>query len=409
MNTLELSIVIPCLDEAATIARCVSKACAYLTASGIAGEVVVADNGSSDGSRERAQESGARVVLIAEKGYGSALRGGIAAAHGRFVIVGDADESYDFGRLDAFIAKLREGYELVMGNRFQGGIEAGAMPLLHRYVGNPVLSFIGRLFFKTGIRDFHCGLRGFRREAIERIDLRTSGMEFASEMVVKAALAGLRMTEVPTTLSLDRRGRPSHLRTWRDGWRHLRFLLTFSPRWLFLYPGLALLFVGVALQAGLLHGGLRLGSIGLGVHTMLYSAAMSIIGVQMVWFAVLTKVYGIRVGLLPQDARIEQTLRALTLERGIAIGCALLIGGIALSAGALHSWADANYGALNPLEVMRTAIPSVSMMIMGMEFVVASFFLGMLRLEHPGRTEYKQHSDDASPRAVRSELPSNIG
>ena len=235
----ELTILMPCLNEAATVARCVAKARGFLERAGIDGEVLIADNGSDDGSRVLAERAGARVIEVAARGYGAALTGGIAAARGRSIIMGDADDSYDFARL--------EGYPLVMGNRFRGGIQKGAMPLLHRYLGNPVLSFVGRLLFRAKVGDFHCGLRGFDREAVRSLNLKTTGMEFASELVVKASLAGWRIAEVPTTLHPDGRGRPPHLRSWRDGWRHLRFLLLFSPRWLFLYPGLALLAVGIAL------------------------------------------------------------------------------------------------------------------------------------------------------------------
>lgn len=383
MKPLELTIVIPCLNESATVALCVRKAVAFLCGAGVDGEVIVADNGSSDGSPALAYAAGARVIHVQEKGYGAALRGGINAARGRFVIMGDADDSYDFAALENFVAKLREGYELVIGNRFAGGIRPKAMPLLHRYLGNPVLSFLGRLFFRVELADFHCGLRGFDRQKVIQLGLSAPGMEFASEMIVKAALAGLRIAEVPTTLSPDGRDRPPHLRTWRDGWRHLRFLLTFSPRWLFLYPGFLLLGTGVVLQAVLLHGGIRLGSIGLDIHTLLYAAAMSIMGVQMIWFALLTKVYGIRLGLLPPDGRIEHALRALTLERGLVIGGALFIGGLILSVSAVHDWAAVGYGSLDPRDAMRTAIPSVSMMLIGVEFIVASFFLGLLRFEQP--------------------------
>lgn len=394
MSTIELSIVMPCLNEAATIAHCVAEARGYLARAGIVGEVVVADNGSEDGSCKLATQAGARVVAIAERGYGAALRGGITAARGRFIIMGDADASYDFEHLDAFVSKLREGFDVVMGNRFQGGIHSDAMPVLHKYLGNPLLSFIGRLFFRVQIGDFHCGLRGFSRQAILRLNLTTSGMEFASEMVVKAALARLRITEVPTTLSVDGRDRPPHLRTWRDGWRHLRFLLTFSPRWLFLYPGLALFAIGVGLQALLAHGGVQLGNIGLDVHTMLYAAAMSVMGVQMIWFAIFAKAFGARAGLLPDDARFERAIRTLTLERGLAIGFVLLFGGVTLSATALHAWASANYGALNPVNVMRITIPSITMMLLGTEFILASFFLGMLRFETADDRVRSSHSAD---------------
>lgn len=382
MNPTELSIVLPCLNEELTVGNCVRKARDFLSRTGIRGEVIVADNGSTDQSREIARSAGARVIDIAEKGYGAALKGGFDAARGQYVIMADADESYDLSRLDEFVTKLREGYDLVMGNRFQGGILPGAMPVLHRYLGNPVLSFLGRLFFRVNVGDFHCGLRGFNRSRIAALNLHTPGMEFASEMVVKAALARHCITEVSTTLSPDGRDRAPHLRTWRDGWRHLRFLLTFSPRWLFLYPGLTLLSIGTALQALLLHDGVELGSFGLDIHTMLYAAAMSVIGVQLVWFAVLAKAYGIRIGMLPADDRIERALRALTLERGVIIGSVLLIGGIVLSIIAVRDWASTGYGPLDPRLVMRTTIPSVSMMLVGMEFIVASFFLWILRLEH---------------------------
>lgn len=408
MNAVEISIVMPCLNEAATVVRCVSKARTYLLQAGIAGEVIVADNGSDDGSRTLATQAGARVINIAEKGYGAALRGGITAARGRFVIIGDADDSYDFGQLDLFVAKLRDGYELVMGNRFKGGIRKGAMPLLHRYLGNPVLSFVGRLFFRVRIGDFHCGLRGFQRDAILRLSLVTPGMEFASEMVVKAALAGFRITEVPTTLSPDSRNRPPHLRTWRDGWRHLRFLLIFSPRWLFLYPGLMLLGLGVSFQALLLHGSVRVGSLGLDIHTMLYSAAMAVIGVQMIWFAVFTKVFGTTAGFLPAHGRLEQILRSLTLERGLAIGFAMLAGGLVLSGGAIHAWAAQGYGALDPRDVMRIAIPSVSMILMGTEFVLASFFLGVLSIQRGAGIIVPSTSTTETALVANCDVESNV-
>ena len=381
MSAIELSIVMPCLNEAATIVQCVEKARQYLYRANISGEIVVADNGSEDGSQVLAMRAGARVVHVSEKGYGVALRSGIAAAVGRFVIMGDADASYSFEHLDGFVGKLRDGADLVMGNRFTGGIRDGAMPLLHRYLGNPVLSFLGRLFFKVRVGDFHCGLRGFNRASMLQLGLTSPGMEFATEMVVKSALAGLRIAEVPTTLSPDGRGRPPHLRTWRDGWRHLRFLLMFSPRWLFLYPGLGLVALGLFLQACLLNGRIRLGSVSLDVHTMLYAATMSVVGIQMLWFAFLAKAYGAKLGLLPEDSRTERFVRTLTLERGLAIGLALLFGGIAMSTSAVRAWAVTGYGTLDPTAVMRTAIPSVTMLLTGMEFIVASFFLGLLRFE----------------------------
>src|ERR1700674_6097231 len=282
---VELSVVMPCLNEAATVGICVKKAIEALDRHRIRGEVIIADNGSSDGSQQIAREMGARVVNVERRGYGSALQSGIAAAHGQFVLMGDADDTYDFSQLDQFVAKLREGYDLVMGNRFRGKILPGAMPALHRYLGNPVLTGLGRLFFKSPVGDFHCGLRAFRKDAIEELGLRTLGMEFASEMVVKATAFGLRITEIPTTLAPDRRDRAPHLRTWRDGWRHLRFLLLYSPRWLFLYPGMALFVLGAVVGALLLPGPVMIGNVGFDVSTMMFAAMAILIGFQSIVFA----------------------------------------------------------------------------------------------------------------------------
>src|SRR5437667_130333 len=311
----EVTILMPCLNEAATVGNCVAKARGFLARAQITGEVLVADNGSRDGSRAVAEQAGARVVDVAERGYGAALAGGIAAARGRYVIMGDADDSYDFGRLEGFVARLREGYPLVMGNRFQGSIGKGAMPLLHRYLGNPVLSFVGRLLFRAPVGDFHCGLRGFDRDAVRSLDLRTRGMEFASELVVKAALAGWRIAEVPTALQPDGRGRPSHLRSWRDGWRHLRFLLLFSPRWLFLYPGLALLALGMALTTALYFAPLHFLGAGLDIHSMLYASAGALLGMQLCLFALFARVSAQNSGLLPRRPGLDRLLATLTLER----------------------------------------------------------------------------------------------
>jgi hypothetical protein len=374
----ELTILMPCLNEAATVGACVDKARGFLQRGGIDGEVLVADNGSSDGSREIAQRAGARVVEVSQRGYGAALGAGIAAARGRYVIMADADDSYDFSRLEAFVEKLRQGHPLVMGNRFQGGIRPGAMPPLHRYLGNPVLSFIGRLLFGTRVRDFHCGLRGFDREAVRALDLRTPGMEFASELVVKAALAGWRIAEVPVVLHPDGRGRPPHLRSWRDGWRHLRFLLLFSPRWLFLYPGLALLAAGSALTAALYVTPLRLGSLGLDIHSMLYASAGALLGMQLCLFALFARVSAQSAGLLPRRASLDRLLGALTLERGLLGGLALAAAGFIWSAAAFWQWREAGFGALDPRVVMRDTIPATALMVGGMEVMLASFLLSLL-------------------------------
>ena len=374
----ELTILMPCLNEAATVGGCVAQARGFLARSGIAGEVLVADNGSDDGSRTSAERAGARVVDVPERGYGAALAAGIAAARGRYIIMGDADASYDFARLDAFVEKLRQGYQLVVGNRFKGGIERGAMPALHRYLGNPVLSFIGRALFGTKVGDFHCGLRGFERDAVRSLDLRTKGMEFASEVVVKAALAGLRIAEVPTTLRPDGRGRPPHLRSWRDGWRHLRFLLVFSPRWLFLYPGLALLSLGIAFTAALYARPLQLFGAGLDIHSMLYASAAALLGLQLCLFALFARVAAQNAGLLPARPLLERLLGAVTLERGLLAGFAIAAGGLAWSAAAFWQWREAGFGALDPRVVMRDTIPAAALMVGGMEIMLASFLLSVL-------------------------------
>ena len=371
--TLELSIIMPCLNEAETLATCIGKARDYLERHKIAGEVLIADNGSSDGSQEIATNSGARVVPIPERGYGSALRGGIAAAKGQYIIMGDADDSYDFTNLSPFLEKLRQGYDLVMGNRFQGGIKPWAMPVLHNYLGNPVLTWLERLFFGSPCGDFHCGLRGFSKQAIEQLNLRTTGMEFASEMVVKASLYGLKITEVPTTLSPDGRSRPPHLKTWRDGWRHLRFLLMYSPRWLFLYPGLALMFLGFVATIWFVPQPR--------VHTLLYSATALIIGFQIVSFAVFTKAFAISEGLLPEDRKLRRFLRYINLEVGLIIGVILFLLGIGGSVYALYIWNARLYGALDPAVTMRIVIPSVTALALGVQVVFSSFFLSVLGLK----------------------------
>lgn len=375
---MELTILMPCLDEAATVARCVEKARGFLDRAAIGGEVLIADNGSSDGSAALAEAAGARVIHAAERGYGAALRAGIAAARGKYVIMGDADDSYDFSRLEAFVEKLREGFPLVMGNRFKGGMRPGAMPPLHRYLGNPALSFVGRLFFHTGVGDFHCGLRGFDRARILTLGLRTPGMEFASELVVKAALAGWRIAEVPVTLSPDGRGRPSHLRSWRDGWRHLRFLLLFSPRWLFLYPGLALLALGITLTTALYFAPLRFLGAGLDIHSMLYASAGALLGMQLCLFALFARVSAQNAGLLPRRPALDRLLKMLTLERGLLLGLSAAVCGLLWSAAAFWQWRETGFGALDPRVVMRDTIPAAALMIGGMEIMLASFLLSLL-------------------------------
>lgn len=382
---MELTILMPCLNEAETVATCVAKALDYLRRSGIVGEVLIADNGSTDGSRALAEGSGARVVAIAAKGYGSALMGGILAAKGRYVIMGDADDSYDFARLERFVERLRLGDKLVMGDRFAGGIAAGAMPPLHRYLGNPVLSFIGRLLFPSQIRDFHCGLRGFERAAILRLDLSSPGMEFASEMAVKATLAGLPMSNVPTVLSPDGRSRPPHLRSWRDGWRHLRFLLMMSPRWLLLYPGLTLIGLGTWAQLATLGGPVVVNGVGFDIHTMLYASGATILGLQLVLFSLVARAIGCVKRLLPMTDSFRRFLRIFSLERGIALGGAIWLLGIAIAVYSIRVWVDASLGALDPAVMMRITIPSVTLMLAGAEIALGSFVLSFIdvRLDDP--------------------------
>lgn len=386
-NELELTILMPCLNEAETIERCVRKARDFLSNHGVAGEVLVADNGSTDGSQALAIAAGARVESIAERGYGGALRGGIAAARSRFVVMGDADDSYDFSSLQGILEALRDGADLVMGNRFKGGIQPGAMPLLHRYLGNPVLSFLGRLFYRVPIGDFHCGLRGFRRESIRSLGLSTPGMEFASEMVVKSALNRLRIAEVPVTLSPDGRSRPPHLRTWRDGWRHLRFLLLYSPRWLFLIPGLLLAVAGMLGMAAIAFHSVAIGNLGLDIHTLSYAGAAITLGVQMVVFAILTKLMGVRNGWLPISPLQQRWLSRLTLERCLIASALLFATGIMLSLHAVSLWAATDFGPLAPRETMRWVIPSVTMMAVAGEVGLAAFFLEALRLPSERREE----------------------
>lgn len=382
---LELSVVIPCLNEALTITGCVREAVDALAASGIAGEVVVADNGSTDGSQALAEKAGARVVPIALKGYGNALRGGIAAAHGKYILMGDADGSYDFSHLGRFVERLRAGADLVMGNRFLGGIQPGAMPWKNKHLGNPVLSFMGRLFFNTPIGDFHCGLRAFSADAYRRMDLRTTGMELASEMVIKSVLLGLRVEEVPTILRKDGRDRPPHLRPWRDGWRHLRFMLLFSPRWLFWYPGIFLMAVGLVLGAALLQGPLPLGRVTLDVHTLLFAAVAVLVGFQAASFAVLSKFFAIRAGLRNSQVGFDDWFRHLTLESGLITGGVLVIAGLALSSWAVLIWGGQNFGPLlQTSDTLRRVIPGALCIVLGSQMILSSFFLGVLRLDTRG-------------------------
>ena len=379
---LELTILMPCLNEAETVATCVQKARHFLQRAGVTGEILVADNGSTDGSPELARQAGARVVQIAAKGYGSALLGGIEEARGQFVIMADADDSYDFSRIDGFLQLLRAGHQLVIGHRFRGGIRPGAMPWLHRFVGNPVLSFLGRLFFSCRVGDFHCGLRGVDRAAALRLGLCAPGMEFASEMIVKAVLAGWNIGEVPTILSQDGRSRPPHLRSWRDGWRHLRFLLMMSPRWLLFYPGLLLIAGGGAIELLIARGPVVIRGVGFDIHTMLYAAGASILGLQLLLFSVIARTVGVLKHLLPMTPRLRRFLRVFSIERGILLGVSLGLTGLALAVYTLDTWFRVRFGPLDPFTAMREVITSVTLMIAGGEILFASFLLGLIGV-HP--------------------------
>jgi len=377
---MELTILMPCLNEEETIELCILKANTYLSANGLEGEVLIADNGSTDRSIVIARELGARIISVKEKGYGNALRNGIEQAKGKFIIIGDSDNSYDFGDLTLFLTKLREGYHLVMGNRFKGGIERNAMPFLHRYLGNPVLSYLGRLFFGIAIRDFHCGLRGIEKETILTIGLSSTGMEFASEMVVKSYLHDLSITEVPTKLYPDGRSRPPHLNTWRDGWRHLRFLLLFSPHWLFLYPGLTCMLLGTLISTVLFFGPVVIGQVHFDIHTMLYTAMLIITGFQVVTFYFFSKLFAVRSGM---NINMEWSIwlnKNFSLERGLFFGCLSLICGVGLTIYAIQVWDARSFGLLDPSQTFRLVIPAVTFIVIGVQVIFNSFFLSLLNL-----------------------------
>jgi len=375
----------PCLNEAETLARCIEKAKIGIQKSGVRGEILIADNGSTDGSQAIAEKSGARVVAVKEKGYGSALIGGVRAASGKWIIMGDADDSYDFSDITGFVKKFQEGFELVMGCRLPvggGTISPGAMPWKNRWIGNPILSFIGRLFFKCPAHDFHAGLRGFTKIAFEKMDLQTTGMEFASEMVIKSTLKGLKISEVPITLHKDGRSRPPHLKPWRDGWRHLRFMLLFSPRWLFLMPGIFLSMLGIAFAARLSLGDFQVGGILFNVGTLAVACMTVIVGFQLVAFAFFTKVFAIAEGLLPDDPKLARVFKIFTLEKGIVLGLLVLLAGSILLARSVWIWKQAGYGILPSTEEnLRRLIPAATLVVLGIQGIFSSFFMSALGLK----------------------------
>jgi glycosyltransferase involved in cell wall biosynthesis len=381
---VDLSVVMPCLNEAETLAACIEKARLGIEASGVTGEILVADNGSTDGSIALAGQHGARVVSVPQKGYGNALRGGIDAARGRWIIMGDADDSYDFSQAPRFVEKLRAGFDLVMGCRLPAGggeIQPGAMPWKNRWIGNPTLSFLGRLFFRTPIRDFHCGLRAFTREAYKRMDLQTTGMEFASEMVMKASLQGMRVSEVPITLHRDGRSRPPHLRPWRDGWRHLRFMLIYSPRWLFLAPGMALSFLGAITAFIIYLTPVHVGDIDLDAGTLVVACMALIVGLQFIALATFSKAFAIENGLLPPDPDFHRWMMRWTLEKGLITGLLVFLGGIGFFAWAVFKWIEVGLGDLPYEENLRRIMASATCVVVGLQLMGASWFLSVLGLK----------------------------
>lgn len=377
---MQLTILMPCLNEAETIATCISKAKSWINNSGIKSEIIIADNGSTDGSQAIAESLGARVVAVPQRGYGSALFHGSLAAEGEWIIMGDSDDSYDFSRLDFFVEKLQEGYDLVMGNRFLGGIEKGAMPWKNRYIGNPVLTWIGRLLFQCPAKDFHCGLRGFTKAAFLKMDLRTTGMEFASEMVIKANLLHMKITEVPTTLSPDGRSRPPHLRPFRDGWRHLRFMFLFSPLWLFVVPGGALFLLSAIAFTSLLSGPVNIAGINFDVHTLFYAEAGLVLGYLALILGVLIRLFGMREGLLQESEALEKLRASPVLEIGGIIGIILLSAGFIWGAQALFAWSDAQFGDLEPGALLRTISLSTMLIMVGGITLLGSLIMGFLTL-----------------------------
>lgn len=381
MSMKELTILMPCLNEAETIGTCIKRAKELLDRYKIDGEVLVSDNGSTDGSQEIARQLGARVVDCPVRGYGAALQFGIERAEGEYILMGDSDDSYHFDEAFPMIEKLREGFDVCMGTRLKGRIMPGAMPWQNRYIGNPVLTAIGKIFFKIHVSDFHCGMRAFRKDKVIALNLVTTGMEWASEMIIKARLAGLKMTEVPITLYKDGRSRPPHLRRWRDGWRHLRFMLLHSPTWLFVIPGLAMLTIGLAGSAILSHGMVRIGDITLDIHSLLVMSILVILGVQTIFAGVFARLYAYKVGILPYSARLQRIVKHLSLEKLLI--ASLIVGGVGLSGFlyTLYDWYRVGFGALDYQKTMRILTPSLTLIAIAVQGIFNGFMLSVLFLK----------------------------
>jgi glycosyltransferase involved in cell wall biosynthesis len=379
-----VTVLMPCLNEAETIAGCITAAKAGFASAGVEGEILIADNGSTDGSQGIAATHGARVINVADRGYGNALRAGMTASAGSFIVMGDADLSYDFSNIVPFIEKLRSGADLVMGCRMPAGggtIEPGAMPWKHRWIGNPVLTFIGRILFNCPAHDFHCGLRALTKEAFHKMDLRTSGMEFASEMVIKASLRGLRITEVPITLHKDGRSRPPHLRSWRDGWRHLRFMLLFSPRWLLLYPGIAGLLVGGAFFLRLLAGPIRVGTVNFDLNSLEMAGMVFLFGYQMILFSCFARIFAFTRGFLPDNHALSRAFGFFTLEKGLVGGAAVFVAGFVVILFTLFGWASTGFGNLDPLDTTRTVIAGRTLASIGLQTILFSLIFSYLGVD----------------------------
>jgi glycosyltransferase involved in cell wall biosynthesis len=378
-SKVELTILMPCLNETETLALCINKAKSFLERAGVSGEVLIADNGSTDGSQQIALALGARVISVRRRGYGAALLGGIHHARGTYVIMGDSDDSYDFSKLDSFLEKLRAGYDLVVGNRFEGGIAPGAMPFLHKYLGNPVLSLIGRVFFRLQLGDFHCGLRGFRTQTFRDLELRTTGMEFASEMIVRAGIMGLQISEVPTSLAVDGRSRPPHLKTWRDGWRHLKFLLIYSPKWLFMMPGACFFLLGMALAITLATGIVKIpGGPALGLNTFIVGCFLSILGTQAIGFGLMARRYGAVMGILPMGPRSRMLQKFATTDNAILAALLLFIFGIGIFSWAVREWASVNFGLLETSLAPRAVIAGFSLIVVAVQTAFQAFIIGLM-------------------------------
>jgi len=374
----EVSVILPCLNESETLAGCISEVRSFFDRSGIQGEIIIGDNGSTDGSQQIAEKQGARVVHVPKRGYGAALMGGFRAARGKYLIMGDSDGSYDLEHLEPFVEKMREGYGVVMGNRFKGKIYPRAMPFKNRYLGNPILTGIGRTLFRAPCGDFHCGLRGISKNALDNLDLQTTGMEFASEMVIKATLNNLPIAEVPTNLRPDGRSRRPHLRPWRDGWRHLRFMLLFSPRWLFFYPGIALLSLGLFLLVAIYVAPLKITGIYLDVNTMVFASASVILSFQSIAFSVFARAIATRLGILGPSRWLDRFSKIVSLEAGLVAGAILLVAGLAGAIVALFQWKAVGFSELNPRVSLRPVILSATSIILGFQLILASFLLGVI-------------------------------